>query len=127
MLLSLEMLSMLGTPLLSSSSPPKKFNIFNISFERNTFSQKTCFKGNVACVEFWGLNKHVLLSGVNVLGIQHVQHFCRKKHILIQHVPQNSTYSTFPLKERHFSENVFLFVEMLNILGMLCVNGECPE
>ena len=61
--------------------------------------------------------------------------------------PQKSTYSTFPLKERHFSENVRLSAEMfehvefwggllnqnvllsaemlnmLNFFGRVCVNG----
>ena len=33
--------------------------------------------------------------------------------------PHNSTYSTFPLKERHFSQNVLLSAEMLNMLNSL--------
>ena len=37
--------------------------------------------------------------------------------------PQDSTYSTFPLKEAHLWENVFLSPEMLNMLNMLNVLG----
>ena len=41
-------------------------------------------------------------SPQNIQHIQHIQHFPWKKHILIQHAPEDSTYSTFLLKEAHF-------------------------
>ena len=66
-------------------------------------------------------------SPQNIQHIQHIRHLCSFKHILIHHAPpQNSTYSTFPLKKAHFVQNVPLSAEMLNMLnsggGMLNQN-----
>ena len=72
-------------------------------------SKCASFRGNVEYVEyveFFGesLAKPPLSSSSpkNIQHIQHIQHFCSFKHILVQHAPQDSTYSTFPLKEAHF-------------------------
>ena len=54
--------------------------------------------------------------------IQHIQHFLWKNHIFIQQAPQNSTYSTVPLKEWDYLKNRLLSADML-ICWILLVWG----
>ena len=105
---------------------PRMQHIEHFPWKKHIFSKNASFSWHVEYVEFSGQGSPSNFPQ----NIQHIQHFRRKKHILIQHGAQNSTYSTFPLKERHFSENVLLSAEMLNMLnplGHICVNGWCPE
>ena len=135
-------------PPLSSSSPPKKFNIFNISPERSTFSQKNAsFRGNVEYVEFWGAcwikmcffqgkcwicwicwmfwgepgdpppYLLVLPKTFNIFNIFNIS--AERSTFWFNMGPQNSTYSTFPLKEAHFLKKMLLSAEMLNMLNSL--------
>ena len=142
----LNMLNVLGktwgTPPFSSSSPPNiqhiqhiqhfcrkkhiliqhgapEFNIFNISPERSTFSQKNAsFRGNVEYVEFSGQGSPSNFSQ-NIQHIQHIQHFCRKKHILIQHgAPEFNIFNISPERST-FSQKMLLSGEMLNMLNSL--------
>ena len=77
------------------------FNIFNITAERCTFSNKTSYSCNVECCWFffWGFRMGSV-SLKNIQHIQHIQHFPRKKHIFRNTPRTYSTYSTFWLKQR---------------------------
>ena len=105
----------------NGDTPPSSKKIQHIqhfAWKKRIFSKETSFSWNVKYVEFSGQGSPSNFPQ-NIQHVQHVQHFCRKKHIWFNMGPRNSTYSTFRLEERHFSKNVLLSSEMLNMLNSL--------
>ena len=94
------------------------FNIFNISPERNTFSQKSAsFRGNVEYVESWGgmLNQNVLTTAemLNMLNMLNVFGRARRKGGFGQVLPKTFNIfnisperDTFSQKSASFRGNV---------------------
>ena len=107
-------------PFLSSSSPPKKFNIFNISPERSTFSQKKLLSAEMLNMLNSGgpVESKCASFCRNVEYVEYVE--CFGENLGPPPLSSSSpTYSTFPLKEAHFLKKMLLSAEMLNMLNSL--------